>query len=443
MRQVDVILKNRAGEDVTYHDVTQVMLRKPDESTAPFSYGDLQTGNITLDFTRGDQVVDAPDDKLYNQVVVLMPDTFKAENIAEGVEIAGVIGTFEGAGDKPKLRTVSISRNGDTISISNPSTNGNFGQKFRIFSDDTVVREVTTSTTSFSIVSFNTHGTINFSVTIFADLFQEADHSSTITVTTYSLLRQLQNMTSTSSAALIVQNLTHSTTLKPTTGKFIPEDIEVTMDGSPCEYTWDNGTGSLSIPNIIGDVVITAVADDIYQIRRPGVEIVGYEIFVKPRGGAKHTKIYIDGVEVHDIETEFFTEVLPISGVPYGFALNASGYYESTNKNLHSTYAMCQIVVYTNTERSLRLQCINYAESNYDYGIISQPNKTLARSTADDGSSGTTTVFRNFKGQSSTAVVTLDIPIPIGESVIEVKYRKDGSVSSGNDSLQFKIVEEE
>lgn len=87
------------------------------------------------------------------------------------------------------------------------------------------------------------------------------------------------------------------------------------------------------------------------------------------------------------------------------------------------------------------MQCINSGEANYDYGIISQPNKTLLKSNSDDGTSGSTNVFKNFKGQSSLNPVTITIPLPRGESIVYIKFRKS-SASSGNDSLQFKILNE-
>ena len=79
-----------------------------------------------MDFANGNQEVIVPDDELYDKVVILKPETFIAENITQGVIIAGIEGTFEGAREMPTLNVPSISRSSDIITITNPSTNGAF-----------------------------------------------------------------------------------------------------------------------------------------------------------------------------------------------------------------------------------------------------------------------------------------------------------------------------
>ena len=103
MRKTNVKIKNKAGEDITYEGVSAVVLETPEEKKATFSYGVMATGTIDLDFSNGNQEVDSPDEELYNRVIINVPENFEAKNIAEGVEIAGVVGTFQGAGNLPKL----------------------------------------------------------------------------------------------------------------------------------------------------------------------------------------------------------------------------------------------------------------------------------------------------------------------------------------------------
>ena len=124
MRKANVKLKNRSGEEIIYSDVSKIELETDGAEKAIFSFGNMANGIIDLDFSNGDQEVESPDDKLYTHITILKPEEFKPENIAEGVEIAGVIGTFQGAGYKPKLRTLTKSRSGNTQTISNPSSNG-------------------------------------------------------------------------------------------------------------------------------------------------------------------------------------------------------------------------------------------------------------------------------------------------------------------------------
>lgn len=128
-----------------------------------------------------------------------------------------------------------------------------------------------------------------------------------------------------------------------------------------------------------------------------------------------------------------------VSTGTYPFELNTNDYYESTNKGHDSSYSYATLN-YQGFE-NLVLECINSGESNYDYGIISQPDVLLSESYEDDGATGSTKVFKNFKGESSTNPVQLTIPSDEGSHFITIKFRKDGSSAQGNDSLQFKVIE--
>ena len=123
----------------------------------------------------------------------------------------------------------------------------------------------------------------------------------------------------------------------------------------------------------------------------------------------------------------------------YPFQLNTNGYYESTNKGHDGSYSYATLN-YEGFE-NLVLECINSGESNFDFGIISQPDVQLSESTTNDGATGSTNVFHNFKGESSTNPVQLTIPSDKGSHFITIKFRKDGSGNEGNDSLQFKVIE--
>ena len=128
-----------------------------------------------------------------------------------------------------------------------------------------------------------------------------------------------------------------------------------------------------------------------------------------------------------------------VSTGTYPFQLNSNDYYESTNKSHDNTYSYATLSYFGYDE--IVLECINSGESYYDYGIVSQPDQTLSESISDDGSTGSTVVFHNFKEESSTSPVTLTIPSDGGSHFITIKFIKDTSSSQGNDSLQFKVVE--
>lgn len=58
----------------------------------------LENLPLGLDFTNGDQLIVAPDGKLVKSAIIQKPDGLKPENIAEGVNIAGIDGALSAGG---------------------------------------------------------------------------------------------------------------------------------------------------------------------------------------------------------------------------------------------------------------------------------------------------------------------------------------------------------
>ena len=79
-----------------------------------------------------------------------------------------------------------------------------------------------------------------------------------------------------------------------------------------------------------------------------------------------------------------FTVTKPDSG-SYTFNLNSNGYYESNNKGVQSSYALCKIQFnVVNDGSTITFDCICYGESGYDYGLFSQLDGTLTSSNTAD-----------------------------------------------------------
>ena len=125
----------------------------------------------------------------------------------------------------------------------------------------------------------------------------------------------------------------------------------------------------------------------------------------------------------------------------YPFQLNSNDYYESTNKGQDYSYSYATLN-YSGYD-TLVLECINSNDSsNNNYGIISQPDVQLSKSSEDDGVTGNTKVFKNFKGESSTNPVQIVIPSDEGSHFITIKYiKRYNSAIVNNDSFQFKVIE--
>lgn len=143
----------------------------------------------------------------------------------------------------------------------------------------------------------------------------------------------------------------------------------------------------------------------------------------------------VASVEAPKRITDFEWEVVPVDGAQYGFALNSAGYYESQNKGVDNSYAMCKIVFRTGESGYVVLNCINYAENNYDFGLISLADSMLTMDNSADDSAF------SFKGKSDAQAQSACVRLPAGEHFVCVKFRKDSSSASGNDTFQFAIAE--
>ena len=121
-------------------------------------------------------------------------------------------------------------------------------------------------------------------------------------------------------------------------------------------------------------------------------------------------------------------------GASYGFSKTSDGYYTSSNAGVANSASVCRVNFTNNTGAAytVTFNCINYAESNYDYGIIGKINTAL-RPTY-------TAYTKSFSGSQSSSVQTVKLSVPTGTSWVDVKYRKDSSVDRNNDSLKFKIT---
>ncbi len=207
--------------------------------------------------------------------------------------LAATILTIPKDGDQPSLFAPTISRNNDTVSISNPSSNGGFVNKYKIYNGDTLLREQTS--TSFSKIALG-QGDYSLSVVACGNDFTDSPKSNSINVKVVSITRVLTNMNSSNTATLISTGINYTTTLSPTSGHYLPEDIAVTIDGvATNSYTYDSYTGALTIPSVSGNIGITAVAYDSPKLRKPKVTLSGSILTVISPRYASTTTVTVDG----------------------------------------------------------------------------------------------------------------------------------------------------
>lgn len=93
----DIILKDYNGNEQTYEGVEKVKFNTSDGGTQLFSKGDTAEGVlIDLDFTDGDQAIDAPEGCLVKSAIIRKPEDLKEDYILKGITIAGIDGAYEG-----------------------------------------------------------------------------------------------------------------------------------------------------------------------------------------------------------------------------------------------------------------------------------------------------------------------------------------------------------
>lgn len=122
-------------------------------------------------------------------------------------------------------------------------------------------------------------------------------------------------------------------------------------------------------------------------------------------------------------------------GTTYGFEKTSDGYYTSTNARVNSSASLCKVNLQMAEAGTITIQCINYAEPNYDYGLIGNIDTVLTDTFNDDSN-----VQKSFKGSSSSATQSYSFDVSAGEHFVYIKYRKDTGQASGNDSFKFKII---
>lgn len=99
--EVGIVIKNYSGTPIEYKGVEKVMFNTADGGKRVYSKGEaLEDVSIDLDFSSGDQTVKAAEGTLVKSAVIKKPDTLVAENIKSGVSVAGVEGALIGDGEE-------------------------------------------------------------------------------------------------------------------------------------------------------------------------------------------------------------------------------------------------------------------------------------------------------------------------------------------------------
>ena len=195
----------------------------------------------------------------------------------------------------------------------------------------------------------------------------------------------------------------------------IRSDRGIKVDDAEYEIVYTDSDNNVldKIPSTEGTYVITI---NIAQSKYYNETSASYEYVIKPNP------------LVYTVET--------VAGASYGFNLQSDGSYLSSNRSVTNSASVCKIVINALEQCPLTISGRSYGESNYDYGILYKLD-TEVPLTSDVGDENT--IHYSFKGKSSSSFVNVVYQIPAGEHFIYVKYRKDSSTNSGDDTFTFKF----
>ena len=202
-------------------------------------------------------------------------------------------------------------------------------------------------------------------------------------------------------------------------------------------YTWQETTYEITVSN---STSVTVTAD-------PSEVISGESSLIKADS--------ISGITIKDNGTDVtsqFTQMTDPSESysvtnigTYGFTLNGSGYYQSNNKGVSKSAAVCRVDFYVPVEATITFTYINYAEASYDFGVFGNIDVALSNDYYAAGSSGATITDSSYKRACNTSTYntsstqTLAYTMSAGEHSIWVKYSKDDASDANNDTLQFRV----
>ncbi len=218
---------------------------------------------VTLSMAEGDQTVTPTDGKLLSKVTVTKPGTLVPENIKSGVSIAGITGTYAGggSGDLPQLHAPTISINEDTLTITNPESNGDFVTSYELYNGDTKVGTASGTTVDLTQI-FTDEVDYTLTVRCAGTNFENSPDSNSVKYTNiyYSVTNTLVGCQNTNPATRVRKQTAYSATIVALNGfDMFGAKATVSMDGTDITKTAYND-GDVSIQAVTGNISIAVTA---------------------------------------------------------------------------------------------------------------------------------------------------------------------------------------
>lgn len=228
---------------------------------AGISTGITPSGNINITDTQQTDVT--------NYATAQVVDAnLTAENIADGVTVLGIVGTHQGGGGElPQLHAPTISIVEDTLTITNPDTNGDFVTAFGGYANGVSVGAIPVSSNPLDLTSLGfPAGDYTLTATCKGTNFLDSEQSNSLAYTNifYNVSSVLVGCSSSNSAATVRRGKPYTATISALAGyKLLGATVTVTMGGediTATAYTYSNKQGLISIESASGEIAISVTA---------------------------------------------------------------------------------------------------------------------------------------------------------------------------------------
>lgn len=125
--------------------------------------------------------------------------------------------------------------------------------------------------------------------------------------------------------------------------------------------------------------------------------------------------------------------------------INGTEYYESTNKGVQSSAASIRVSFDVYTKSDIKIKYINYAEASWDFAMFTKLDTHFSYYNYNANDRNATppagvyhTCYSSTYNKSTEQELVYSNVTP-GKHFIEIKFRKDRSGNSYNDSVRFRV----
>lgn len=115
--EVGIVQYDRAGNRMEFYGKDTLRVDTTDGGTMDFVHADLVEKTVELDFSNGDMAIETMTGELFKKVIIPTPATLIPGHIAEGVNVAGIIGTMAGGAHAVFASGTFSGLTGDVITI--------------------------------------------------------------------------------------------------------------------------------------------------------------------------------------------------------------------------------------------------------------------------------------------------------------------------------------